>query len=396
MPRRTLTQLLVAAAWTLWVLSVGWFLLRQQREFTPSSYVDLRVYRGGVDAWLHATGAYEGPVVPEGLLFTYPPAAVAAFVPLVHTSFERAAALLVAVDVLMVYVVCIALVRALGLRITGYGWALDALVLVAPALWLEPIRNTVDYGQINVILLALVVVDLLLLPDKWRGGLTGIAAGIKVIPAVFVLYAVVTGQWRVLGRLLVGFLGMALLGAGLMPLDSARFWSDRILDSGRVGDLWYTSNQSLRGAFVRILGNDNIALVTWVILALVVVVAGSVAVHRAYVAGAQVTAVATTGLVGLLVTPIAWSHHWVWVLPLVLALWVEIRTWAARIAAGLVLAACWIAPQWYLPRDHNAELSWSATQNAVGSAYVWFGVVIVGVVSATRWGVRDRAALPIL
>ena len=380
--RRPRVRVLVAAAWLFWVVSVGWFLLRQWREFTPDSYVDLRVYRAGVQAWLTGSPVYDATLVREGLLFTYPPVALMVLAPLAWPPFPLAAVLLVAINVLLVYGVCLVLVRVSGLRITGRGPGLDAAVLLAPALWLEPVRNTFDYGQVNLLLLALVTVDLLLVPARWRGVLTGVAAAVKVTPAFFLLWCVATRAWRS-AALLVGTAAAAtVLGVLLLPGASVEFWTQRLFQADRVGKLEFTGNQSLLGAAVRLVGEGAAARLCWLALAAAVVALAYVVVRRSYEHGLRVTPLAVTGLAGLLVAPISWSHHWVWVLPLAIAGWTELRDRAARVAVGALTVACFAAPQWYLPRDDGRELGWSWWQWLAGDAYVLLGLAVLVALAA--------------
>ena len=65
----------------------------------------------------------------------------------------------------------------------------------------------------------------------------------------------------------------------------------------------------------RLAGSVNSGTIPWIILAILVVIAGLVTAALLYRAGQPVPAMLACALTGLLVSPLSWDHHWVWVAP---------------------------------------------------------------------------------
>ncbi|MEQ4546763.1 MAG: hypothetical protein ABN484_03695, partial [Nocardioides kribbensis] len=74
----------------------------------------------------------------------------------------------------------------------------------------------------------------------------------------------------------------------------------------------------------------------------------------------------------LLASPISWSHHWVWALPVALVLLERGPRWAAAGWAAVFV----LAPFWLLPHRDDVEYAWSPAQQVVGSAYVVAGLLL--------------------
>ncbi len=367
--------------------------------------IDLDVYRIGARALLRGTDLY-GPLPPtrDGLLlaFTYPPAAALLFVPLALLPFPVASAGLTLASVAAL-AGTLALVNArldhARLDPAGQDHArlgpgrLDPagrsrpplLLLLLVALLLEPVGSTLGYGQINLILLVLVCADLLLGSTPWpRGVLLGLAAAIKLTPAGFVLTLLVLRQWRAAATAAATFL-VVTLGAWLVaPEDSQRYWTSTLWDPGRIGGAIYAGNQSLKATVLRADLAPQLAQAVYLGALLAALVATVVAMRRTR-AGQHVLLVGLNALLILLVSPVSWTHHWVW-LPLV-ALGLRQAPGTRRGRRLLALAGVALAltsPMKWLPREHDAELAWAPWQVILGNAYVLYAVLVLAAVLLSK------------
>jgi alpha-1,2-mannosyltransferase len=322
-----------------------------------SGLLDFQVYRVGGEVWLSGGGLYDaGFPGPYGLPFTYPPFAAVLFGALAQPPWPVAALLWTAGGVALFTVACHAAARHRTLPRTGFG-------LAAACLLLEPVRGTLDLGQVNLLLLGLVAADCLLPRTPWpRGLLIGLAAAVKLTPAVFVLFFLARRRWRPALTAVATFAVCGGIGWALAPQDSHRFWFDAMLDPQRVGGLAYAGNQSLRGLLFRL----GVGEPVWLVSSLLVLTATVVLLPRVR---DDLTAVTAVAAAGLLVSPVSWSHHWVWIAPALLVL--HGRT---RVVVALVFA---VGPHWLLPSTDDHELHWSWWQHLVGNTYVWLGLAFL-------------------
>ena len=358
------------------------FVVRLLRNYNAESFIDLRVYAGGVDAWLQEGSAYARTLVPEELVFTYPPFSLLVLLPLGLLPDEVAAVALVAVSMAGTAAILHLAVHASGLRRIG-PVPVDAAELLGPVLWLEPVRNTVDYGQVNVVLTLLLLADAVAAPRRRRGVLSGIAAAVKVVPAFFVLHWLAARDRAAAVRMVAVAVAATLLGAALMPRDSYEYWTHTLFETGRVGNVWYTSNQSLRGMFTRVFGIGTTATLAWLAASAVVVAVVVVAARRQHNAARPLAAVTAVGIGSLLVAPISWSHHWVW-LPVAAVALAATGRMRDRALALAVVAACAVAPHWLLPQEGQAELSWSPPQLLAGSLYPLVSLAVLAALVSGR------------
>ncbi|CCH33904.1 glycosyltransferase 87 family protein [Actinosynnema sp. NPDC047251] len=368
-----------------WVL-IGWALVMLANVVNvavrPLGWsLDLRVYRAGGEAWLHGFPVYvDGFAVPIGgpdLPFTYPPIAVLVFALVALVPLPVAIVGIAVVNVLSLSAVClVAAVRVHGRNQRALLWGLGSAAVVSV---FDPIRETLWFGQINLILAVLVIVDCLL-PRRFvpRGALIGLAAAIKLTPAAFALFFVARREWRPVLTAIGSFLVFGVIGFLVMPSDAQRFWLHALLDPGRVGRLTYASNQSMRGTLARLGLPDGAQVVTWVLLGLVVVGLAWFVAARFSRAGDDLTAFLAVAVAGLLISPVSWGHHWVWIGPGLVLLGAARRTdLRYRVVAALVVAVFAVGPHWLFPRDNDVERDWAWWQQVVGNAYVWCGVAVL-------------------
>ncbi|WP_031060228.1 glycosyltransferase 87 family protein, partial [Streptomyces sp. NRRL WC-3774] len=297
-------------------------------------WFDLRVYHGAVDTWVHHGGRlYDYRVPGTAYGFTYPPFAAVAMLPMALLDLRAA----IAVGLLLNLAALAVVVRLLtGRAWRRHGWYGCALGACALALF-EPLRDTFSFGQVNLLLLALVLVDAWLLAtgrERWAGAGIGLAAAVKLTPAIFIGLLLLARRGRAAAVATVVALTATGFAALVAPDASRFYWTDALWDTSRVGRLDYVSNQSLQGILAR-LGETDRAL--WAVAVLLTLGVWAVRARRAVAAGDWAAAFALTGLTACLVSPITWVHHLVWLLP---SFAVLVRTGHPRIAGALYAVLC--------------------------------------------------------
>ncbi len=356
--------------------------------------IDLDVYRTGAGVLLHGGDLYGRlPRLGDGheLPFTYPPFAALTFIPLTLIGYTAANWLLTAVTI-----VCVAAsLWCFATSTPGAAGARMRLLLpcaLPAALLLEPIRSTLTYGQINALLMALVTVNCLTRAPRWPRGIgVGVGAALKLTPGVFVLFFLLRRDLRSAARAGLSFAACTGAGFALAPHDSLRYWTRIAYQPARAGGISYASNQSLLGTLARLgLGNPTR---TWLWLALCLLVAAlTVTGMRGAIKTNQVTyALSLNAVAGLLISPISWSHHWVWAAPALLTCLAATDPSRRRppVLAVLALLTFAIAPHWLLPSGGGRELHWSWWQQAVGDSYA-----LIGLAALTRATVKNLLPRP--
>lgn len=259
-----------------------------------------------------------------------------------------------------------------GARVSWWavGW------LLPPALFLQPVRSTLGYGQVNVLLMALVALDCLSAGVRWpRGALVGIAAAVKLTPGAFALYFLLRRDYRAAATAAAAFAVSTGAGFLLAPGDSARYWTAVVIQTGRPGSPVYAANQSIQGVLARAGLDPHTAAggALWLALSALVLALACRGMRRALARSADAWALSLNAFAALLISPISWSHHWVWGETAVLTLAVlgsgsGRRAWLAAAGCGLAVFAA--APQWWFPSGAQRELGWAARQQVLGSSYV--------------------------
>lgn len=317
--------------------------------------LDMTVYWRGAQV-LHGANPsadylYAPSLVEAGRLelpFTYPPAAAVIFYPLGALSLEQAWAVLKIVNGLLMAALCWGCLR---LAPFSRGWfhirplptllGFAALCLIAWQLF--PTWFTFTFGQINLLLALLILVDF----GRRRAGgtgtgfLTGLAAGLKLTPAAMGLVPLVQGRWRSIAGMAAGVVFTIVAAAIVLPREVLDYFTTQVWTTGRVGDDGRISNQSLNGVLHLWGVPESLSGPLWIVAVLATIGLGALGIRRAARAGDQYSATVIGALVMLLISPISWEHHWVWVLPLLLALLpAEPRRAAAgewAVAAGLAV-----------------------------------------------------------
>jgi alpha-1,2-mannosyltransferase len=348
-------------------------------------FFDLGVYRGAVRYWLVDGGnLYDFRYQDTEYGFTYPPFAALVMSPLAATAWPVAVAASLVVNATAVTLLLRWYLLPILHRHDWPVWTPCALAFLAIVVF-EPARDTFSYGQVNLVLLVLVCGDLR--NRRLPGVGIGLAAAIKLTPAVFIGYLLLSRQYRAAGTAIATAVGATVLAAVVAPGASREFWTSALWDTSRVGRLEYVSNQSLRGVVARL----EMPGILW--LAAVSLVVGYwvwwVRTRRTDPAAGF----AVTGAVACLISPITWVHHLVWLMP---ALFLLLdRTLAGSIAPRGrrlgVLAAVYVVMSssvvWLWWSD---PLGWAALPGS--NAYVWITVAVLLAVTY-RVGAR-RAAEP--
>jgi alpha-1,2-mannosyltransferase len=349
-PRRALgapkAVLIVLSLVTAALGSVGWTIHRRQ--------VDIQVYLMGAR---HLTSAHLYSLYLPGvhLPFTYPPFSTLFFWPLTLVSTGVA-------TVVWAIVNLAALVTIIGVTLmtvhpemragaAGVPWATVAM-LIGPAVLIEPVMLDMSFGQINLVLVALVLLDATTRVGVGRRTLPrgvgiGIAAAIKLVPVIFVPYLLVTRQFRAVLTTLVTIVVCTLAAFALNPSASAAFWTRYVNDQARIGTVTYVSNQSLEGALDRVTHHLWSSPAMESLQALVVVL-GIALSWWAWRTSSTFLAVLIVADAGLLASPITWAHHMVWIVPVLMWLWwgsdrpAGARWWALGAATLFYVAPMWI------------------------------------------------------
>jgi alpha-1,2-mannosyltransferase len=357
--------------------------------------IDLDVYRIASLTWLHGGNPY-GVLPPTSagiaLPFSYPPAAAVALAPLAVVPMAVAGFALTLASIALTWVVLRVFTCSLSSR-TDLWWLLPA------ALALEPVRATLNFGQVNIALMALVTLDCLHPEPRWpRGALAGLAAAVKLTPLAFILFFVVHNDRRAAGTVALSF--ATVTGAGLIVdwHDSVRYWTSVAFSTTRPGSPAFEGNQAISGVLARsgLNPHSQAGSAAWLALSAAVAVAAVIGMRRAIVAGEPAWALSVNALAALLISPISWTHHWVWAAPALMCLAVTGRrhSWRGGVAAawaGLVLFT--VSPMWLLPRSGNtAGPGWAWWEQVTGDTYVIFGGVVL--VLATRFTPRHGGHQP--
>jgi alpha-1,2-mannosyltransferase len=361
----------------LWV--VAWCSLGASLAYAISGswhghQIDFDVYRMGGQS-IFGDRLYLNHIPRYGLGFTYPDFAALMASPFALISLTSGQVVWSLVNEAALFALLLVTIRALRpvmARRTVLRWALVGL---APALWLQPIRFTFNVGQVNVVVVLLVLGDLtcdlhvgrVSLP---KGFLIGIAGAIKLTPLLFVPFLFLTGRTRAGWTAISSFLACNVLVALLAPRATVEYWTKYVFEASRIGKPSYISDQNVRALLLR-LHHGPVSPAVLIPVTLAFAGAGlalSTVAHRRSSSFLGILVCATTGL---LVSPITWSHHLVWVLPAIAWLAVgDDRPRGGMLWATATAVLFWMAPIWKVPQGANRELSEHATQLLVGNAYV--------------------------
>jgi Glycosyltransferase family 87 len=364
----------LAAAMSVYALSVA-----AHPAGTLLGGYDLRVYRDAGLITRHDSARLYAWQLVRGIRFTYTPFAALVF---------AAATVLpwIALKWAMAGASILALLATVWMTFGALGWRGRARLGIvcaigAVAFWTEPVQRTLHLGQVELLLMVLVVWDLRQ-PSRrwWQGAGIGLAAGIKLVPLIFIPYLVLTGRFRQATVAVMALAATVAAGWAALPQASASWWlGPDFLRAGRTGFVGFVANQSLRGVITRLAGGVNAATPAWLAISAAVFVLGLTAAALLHYSGRTAQGWVACALTGLLVSPISWDHHWVWIAPGLAVLADQaVRArgqarwsgWALLAALALVFGA-WPS----LWRSHAALVPWGLIWYAPGTSAGVYGHV---------------------
>ncbi|MEU1884140.1 glycosyltransferase 87 family protein [Micromonospora sp. WMMD987] len=333
--RRTVvrTGIVAAVAYAAW-LAIGAF-------GRPYNFFDMKIYHGAVVWWASGHELYEFIAPTTTLGFTYPPFAALAMLPMARLPIEAAGWINAAGSIAALAVVLAALLRPIVDRL---GWPLWFTVAIATpmATAIEPVRETLGYGQVNLLLFALIMADLvglrwrsrrgthgrdtdgpflrLLYSGSWAGVGIGLATAVKLTPALFIAYLLITRQWRVAATAVGTTIGVTLGSFALVGTESRAYFGGVLWQTERVGAADMTPNQSLAGLLARLYDSIETPGLLWLAFSVLVLALGLSRAANARADGDELTAFTLVGLTANVISPISWSHHLVWVIPAIIVL----------------------------------------------------------------------------
>lgn len=420
-----------APGWAGWAPTIAWriFQLLTLAALAWAGYkllghtpyrIDIDVYRMGGRAWLDGKPLYSDGATfhTQGgldLPFTYPPLAAISFAPFAWLSLPAASAAITLTTLVLLIASTVMVLTRLNVwpqtTVTSEpAWLRRcwlAAAVVAPAVvYLEPIRSNFEFGQINVVLMTLVIADCVPRRTPWpRGILLGLAIAVKLTPAVFLLYFLLRRDVRTLLWTAGSTVVATLAGFALAARDSVEYWTETVRNTDRIGTATLNTNQNIAGVLARLGLSEGPRFVLWVLACLAVLALTGWAAHRALRIASvdpdasdasSMLALICVAMFGLVVSPVSWSHHWVWTLPTLLV--TGITAYRRRNAALTAVTVAGVALMIWTPitlMSPHHETAASLWRQLVGCSYVWWAlavIVVTGLTSMTRAGDRTSHA----
>jgi uncharacterized membrane protein len=350
--------------------------------------LDFSVYRWGGQEVTHGLRLYRTRYVQghDREWFTYPPFAAIVFVPIAAVP-----AVIGQVGWQLVSLIALACTSVITLNLAGYRPSRTVMAaIVACAITLEPMYHTLYLGQINFILLALILIDVWRAARGRPAGIgIGLAAAVKLTPLIFIPFFLVARRWKDAAVATATFLACGLIGYLIAPEGSGLYWHQLVFNTSRVGAP-YISNQSPYALVLRLAG-VGARIGSWYLVIPAVfgivglAIAAVLARHDDWLGAATVT-----GTTGLLVSPISWTHHWVWILPALVIL-VQ-RGKRSRIAALCAYVLFVIAPMWFTPRAGGpSEYGFHGLLTLVANCYLIAGLAFLGYMARLAQVMRSAA-----
>ncbi|WP_229874360.1 glycosyltransferase 87 family protein [Amycolatopsis deserti] len=357
---------------------------------------DVDIYRLGADTFLKGHSIYsELPVSTIGgaLPYTYPPFSAVLFTPLAIIPPPIGYPLLTGATCLALFPIILAY-RNSSPELRGLlnkTWMVFAAAIVMVVA--HPVANTIFWGQINVLLMMLVAVDILWPNPRWpRGALIGIAAAVKLTPAGFCLIFLLRKDFRAVVTAFVSFLVMTAIAFVLMPGDSWTYWTDRVFNATGMNIGPIHANESITATFEKLHLTGTTLTVVGGLGVIAVVVMTFLGTARALRDDNLALALGVNAAGVLLISPISWSHHWILALPtavLVLVMGVQRNNKWLIVSGWGAVVILWLAPHYWVPLEWE---HWSFAQQVAGSSYQIVAVVFLIVMSVLWFRGRGKPA----
>lgn len=333
--RRTVVRIgvVVAVAYAAW-LAVKAF-------GRPYTFFDMKIYHGAVVWWATGHELYEFVAPDTTLEFTYPPFAGLVMLPMAHLPVEAAGMVNALASLGALAIVLAGLLRPIVDRL---GWPLWFTVALAVPLAaaIEPGRETLGYGQVNLLLFALVMADLIGLrwrsrrgthvsdedgpllrfvySGAWAGAGIGLATAVKLTPALFIVYLMITRQWRAATTAIATTIGVTIGTFAIVGAESRTYFGSVLWQTERVGAADMTPNQSLAGLLARLYDSIETPGLLWFSFSVLILALGLSRASNAHADGDELTAFTLVGLTANVISPISWTHHLVFVVPAIIIL----------------------------------------------------------------------------
>ncbi|WBB65819.1 glycosyltransferase 87 family protein [Micromonospora sp. WMMD812] len=333
--RRTVVRVgvVAAVAYAAW-LAIGIF-------GRPYNFFDMKIYHGAVVWWASGHELYEFIAPDTTLGFTYPPFAGLVMLPMAHLPVGAAGLVNALASLAALAVILAALLRPIVDRLAWPLW-FSVAVAVPLAAAIEPARETLGYGQVNLLLFTLVMADLIGLrwrsrrgthataedgpllrfvySGAWAGAGIGLATAVKLTPALFIAYLMITRQWRAATTAIATTITVTLGTFAIVGAESRTYFSSVLWQTERVGAADMTPNQSLAGLLARLYDSIETPGLLWFSFAVLLLALGLSRAANSHADGDELTAFTLVGLTANVISPISWTHHLVWVIPAIIVL----------------------------------------------------------------------------
>lgn len=309
-----------AVAWILWPILIAFILEAIKTIYHPDPKAwlyDMRSYIAGARAVLDGGDPYTA-LSEYGELFVYPPFALLLFLPLARLDWNAIAIISSAISVAALQASIYLPLKQIGVKkLTIY-----TVAIMLPCLLLYPVDQTIHQGQVNLLLLALVLIDLQL-PEtsRFKGVLIGICAGIKIIPGLFIAYYLISRKFRAALMLILTAAGTVVLAFVLFPKASFDYWTRYVFETTRIAQqASWLPNESLRGMLARTLHSEELAIIPWLVSSVIILGIALLITWYAVKLDEESLGIAAIAIAGLLISPVSWHHLWVWIIPITIFL----------------------------------------------------------------------------
>ena len=380
----------VLAALVVWAAAAIALLVTQVSLRAPEMGIlaggtDLNVYRAGAGRILEGLPLYTEPLI-YGLMYTYTPFSTIVFIPLHLFPTDHVVSAWMLANLCALLACVLMSWRMLRYRITP-PLVLASVLITGIMVFLEPVRTTLFYGQVNLWLMLVVLWDF----SRRKNGLLrgigiGFATGIKLTPGYFIVVLLALRQWRS-AAVAAGTVAVTILGAwAILSTDSREYWTRTFFQADRIGEDWHAANQSIRGLLGHLLQGDAPPWL-WLLLVVLIMAVSLVVTVRLYRRDERLLAVIVSGLTSAAVSPFSWGHHWVWFVPLfvylvhralgrawwwiaAIALFAATAAWAFHYDDGLIGVGLFLFPPW-----------WNGIQFLLNIYVLVFAAVLVGAIA---------------